>query len=152
MSQLVADYLIATCPDVDITSALSIMPLTQSESSFPLSLERLVIRPLAEGMDLNPVFTSATSFRAIGDELNLFKQARIQLVHGWLVDPESPEAAIINKAPDYDSAANFIAHADHTSKGRLVVDEDLPPNFSGPSKIEQNYNPDERERIENGPH
>jgi ubiquitin carboxyl-terminal hydrolase MINDY-1/2 len=101
-------------------------------------------------MDLNPVFTSATSFRAIGDELNLFKQAGIQLVHGWLVDPESLETAVINKAPDYDSAVNFIAHADHTSKGRLVVSDDLPPNFSGPSKSEQNFNPDEQERIEDG--
>lgn len=30
LSQLVADYLLKTCPDVDVSAALSVMPLTQS--------------------------------------------------------------------------------------------------------------------------
>lgn len=32
LSNLVADYLLESSPDVDVSSALSIMPLTQSES------------------------------------------------------------------------------------------------------------------------
>jgi hypothetical protein len=36
LSQLVAEYLLTSSPGVDISAALSIMPYTQSESSFSL--------------------------------------------------------------------------------------------------------------------
>ncbi|KAJ7239398.1 hypothetical protein B0H12DRAFT_1136185 [Mycena haematopus] len=108
LSQLVGEYLLMRSPDVDISAALSIMPLTQ------------------KGMDLNPLFTGATSFRPAGDggALKLFEQAGIELVHGWLVDPASPEAeAILARAQDYDTAVTYIVDADYTAKGQLVVDE-----------------------------
>ncbi|KAL1735316.1 hypothetical protein EV714DRAFT_200727 [Schizophyllum commune] len=115
LAQLVADYLINNCPDLDISAALSILPHTQ------------------EGMHLNPVFTDATSFRAgSGGELNLFEQAGIRLVHGWLVDPSGPDAKIVARYPDYDAAVSLIAEADHLTKGQLVV-EDVDPNAAGPS-------------------
>jgi ubiquitin carboxyl-terminal hydrolase MINDY-1/2 len=104
-------------------------------------------------MDLNPVFTSATSFRPAGDggELKLFEQAGIKLVHGWLVDPDSPETVALTKTPDYDSAVNLIALADYTSKGQLVQDENIPGSSSaGPSTT--SYTEEERERIEDGAH
>ncbi|PPQ78886.1 hypothetical protein CVT24_012273 [Panaeolus cyanescens] len=110
LSQLVAEYLLTSSPDVDISAALSIMPYTQ------------------KGMDLNPLFTSATSFQPAGThegagELKLFSQAGIQLVHGWLVDPNSPEAPVISKVKDYDTAVALIAEADHLTNGQFVVDE-----------------------------
>ena len=84
-------------------------------------------------MHLNPVFTDATSFRAgSGGELNLFEQAGIRLVHGWLVDPSGPDAKIVARYPDYDAAVSLIAEADHLTKGQLVV-EDVDPNAAGPS-------------------
>lgn len=75
-------------------------------------------------MDLNPLFTSVTSFRpaVTGGELKLFEYAEIKLVHGWLVDPSSPEYAAVAKVGDYDTAVNLIAEADHISKGQLVSD------------------------------
>ena len=77
-------------------------------------------------MDLNPVFTAATSFRpaGAGGELKLFEQVNIKLVHGWIVDPDSDEADAIAKTPDYDSAVNLIVDADHTTNGHLVMSED----------------------------
>ncbi|KAF8896641.1 hypothetical protein BD779DRAFT_1497035 [Infundibulicybe gibba] len=101
LSQLVAEHLLMTSPDVDVSAALSIMPHTQ------------------EGMDLNPLFTSATSFRpaGAGGELRLFEHVGIKLVHGWLVDPSSPEADVVAQTADYDSAVTLIADADHTAKG-----------------------------------
>ncbi|KAH8094508.1 hypothetical protein BXZ70DRAFT_908913 [Cristinia sonorae] len=108
LSQLVGEYLLLTCPDVDISAALSIMPYTR------------------KGMDLNPLFTGATSFRpagATGGELKLFAQANIKLVHGWLVDPDSPEYPVLQRTKDYDSAVNLIAEADHVANGNLVVAE-----------------------------
>ncbi|KIY70040.1 hypothetical protein CYLTODRAFT_371611 [Cylindrobasidium torrendii FP15055 ss-10] len=109
LSQLVGEYLLMTCPDIDISAALSIMPLTQT------------------GMDLNPVFTNASTFRpgSTGGELALFRQAGIDLVHGWLIDPQSPDAAVIAKTPDYDSAVMLVAEADHISNGKLVLDTTL---------------------------
>jgi hypothetical protein len=58
----------------------------------------------AEGMDLNPLFTGAMSFRpaGAGGELKLFEQVQVKLVHGWLVDPESKEAQVFAKVQDYD--------------------------------------------------
>lgn len=106
-------------------------------------------------MDLNPLFTGSTSFRpgGSGGELDLFKQAEIELVHGWLVDPESPEASALAKTPDYDSAVMLIADADHITKGQLVLDDSRPetPQASGSSSAAiDNYNEEEREKIANG--
>ncbi|KAJ7266567.1 hypothetical protein C8J57DRAFT_1132345 [Mycena rebaudengoi] len=131
LAQLLADYLLARVPDVDISAALSIMPLTQ------------------KGMDLNPLFTGATSFRPAGDggALKLFEQAGIQLVHGWLVDPDSAEAeAILSVAQDYDTAVTYIVDADHTAHGQLVIDESREA-VAGPSRTD-NWTPAERAKIE----
>jgi len=140
LSQLVGDYLVTTCTDVDISAALSMMPST------------------TKGMDLNPLFTGATSFRPAGEggELKLFEQAGIQLVHGWLVDPDSPEASVVKDFEDYDSAVNLIADADHTTQGQLVVDDAVTEveatksssHVSG-STPAVNYTPEEMRKIEN---
>ncbi|KAJ7189493.1 hypothetical protein GGX14DRAFT_609160, partial [Mycena pura] len=138
LSQLLGEYLLMRVPDVDISAALSMMPLTQ------------------KGMDLNPLFTGATSFHPAGDggALKLFEQAGIQLVHGWLVDPESPEATTITaRAQDYDTAVTFIADADHTAQGQLVVGESeesvAGPSSAGPSRASTNkWTPRERAKIE----
>ncbi|KAJ7841548.1 hypothetical protein B0H13DRAFT_2099686 [Mycena leptocephala] len=133
LAQLVGEYLLMRAPDVDISAALSIMPLTQ------------------KGMDLNPLFTGATSFRPAGDggALKLFQQAGIPLVHGWLVDPESPDAApILSRAQDYDTAVTYIVDADYTAKGQLVTD-DSSDAIAGPSKTPTaNWTPEERSKIE----
>ncbi|KAF7335459.1 Protein fam63a-like [Mycena venus] len=133
LSQLVGEYLLMRAPDVDISAALSIMPLTQ------------------KGMDLNPLFTGATSFRPAGDggALKLFKHAGIELVHGWLVDPASPEAeAILTRAQDYDTAVTYIVDADYTAKGQLVVEESSVPVAGSSSAGGSNFTPEERSKIE----
>ncbi|KAI0791194.1 hypothetical protein C8Q75DRAFT_715687 [Abortiporus biennis] len=108
LSQLVGEYLLLSHPEVDISAALSVMPYT------------------TKGMDLNPLFTGATSFRpaGAGGELKLFQQAGIQLVHGWLVDPDSPEYEVLKRTQDYDTSVNIIVEADCLTKGRFVVAED----------------------------
>ncbi|KLO09893.1 hypothetical protein SCHPADRAFT_907408 [Schizopora paradoxa] len=130
LSQLVGEYLLRASPEVDLSAALTMMPLTQ------------------KGMDLNPLFTSHDAFRPAGDAgaLKLFEQARIKLVHGWLVDPGSPEHRVISTTEDYDNSVNLIVAADDLTRGQLVTDErtesDLPGQSSaGPS------NPAAREII-----
>ncbi|KAF9064032.1 hypothetical protein BDP27DRAFT_1334147 [Rhodocollybia butyracea] len=133
LSQLVAEHLLMTCPDVDISAALEIMPLTQ------------------KGMDLNPLFTGAKSFRpqGLGGELKLFEQVGIDLVHGWLVDPASPEADAVSRTSDYDSAVMLIAEADHITKGRFVLDiseeVEMPQASSSRSPVFSN---EDRAKIE----
>ncbi|KAL0576089.1 hypothetical protein V5O48_005888 [Marasmius crinis-equi] len=131
LSQMVAEYLLLNCPEIDISAALSIMPITQ------------------RGMDLNPLFTGSRLFRpeGHGGELKLFEQVGIDLVHGWIVDPESVEAKVLSKTEDYDSAVVLIADADHITKGQLVVeDEDLPQ--AGSSKAPNNWSDEERAKVE----
>ncbi|TRM59352.1 hypothetical protein BD626DRAFT_408990 [Schizophyllum amplum] len=133
LSQLVADYLLTSCPDVDISAALSIMPHTQ------------------QGMHLNPVFTGATSFRPGGDggELKLFEQAGIRLVHGWLVDPASADAEVIARYPDYDAAVSLIAEVDHLTQGQLVLEEvdEAEPSSARPSAPTIRYTEEEKSKI-----
>ncbi|KAJ8071976.1 hypothetical protein AAF712_009669 [Marasmius tenuissimus] len=131
LSQLVAEYLLLNCPEVDISAALSIMPVTQ------------------RGMDLNPLFTGSRLFRpeGHGGELKLFSQVGIDLVHGWVVDWDSEEAKVLSKTEDYDSAAILIADADHITKGQLVTrDEDVPQ--AGSSKAPSNWTDEERTKVE----
>jgi hypothetical protein len=105
-------------------------------------------------MNLNPVFTSPTSFHpsSAGGELKLFEQAGIKLVHGWLVDPDSSEAVALAKVPDYDSALNLIVDADHTAHGRLLVDDDAeaPDVVVLDSPTIKNLTDEERAKIEDG--
>jgi hypothetical protein len=77
-------------------------------------------------MDLNPVFTTATSFRpaGAGGELKLSEQVGIKFIYGWVVDPDGEEAYAVRQTADYDSAVNLIAEADHTTNGHLVLCED----------------------------
>lgn len=115
--------------------------------------------PAAEGMDLNPLFTDATSFRPAGDggALKLFEQADIQLVHGWLVDPDSSEYRVLATTEDYDNSLNAIVAADDLTKGLLVVDEStVGPSSSGSSsagpssQVSGKWTPEERTKIEDG--
>ena len=107
---------------------------------------------LSEGMDLNPVFTSATAFRpaTTGGELALFASAGITLVHGWLVDPGSSEYAAVSRVGDYDSAVNLIVEADVLTRGLLVGDGDGAGDGAGPSSPNINLTDEERRKVEDG--
>lgn len=106
-------------------------------------------------MDLNPVFTSVTAFRpgTTGGELALFASAGITLVHGWLVDPDSPENVAVSHVGDYDSAVNLIVEADVLTRGRLVSDSaggDGDGGGAGPSSPNIDLTDEERRKVEDG--
>ena len=115
-------------------------------------------------MDLNPVFVDAHGFRPQmrndlggGEGLELFSHANIPLVHGWLVDPSSPEYESVQRAGDYDNGVNVVAEADHLTQGRLVVDEyEAGGSSSGPGssshvgKQSDVWTAEERTRVEDG--
>lgn len=115
-------------------------------------------------MDLNPVFVDANGFRPQprtdlggGEGLELFSHANIPLVHGWLVDPSSPEYEAVHRAGDYDSSVNVVAEADHLTQGRLVVEEDETGgsssgagNSSHTGKQTDVWTTEERMKVEDG--
>jgi ubiquitin carboxyl-terminal hydrolase MINDY-1/2 len=112
-------------------------------------------------MDLNPLFTSSTAFRpaTTGGELALFASVGISLLHGWLVDPASPEYAAVSRVGDYDSAVNLIVEADVLTRGLLVgdnVDQDGDGSgpssqaAAGPSHTNINLTDEEKQKVEDG--
>lgn len=110
-------------------------------------------------MDLNPVFTSPTTFRpaTTGGELALFASAGIALVHGWLVDPESPEHAAVSRVEDYDSAMNLIVEADVLTRGLFVGtgtaevgEDDTDSGQDGPSNPNINLTEEESRKVADG--
>jgi hypothetical protein len=123
---------------------------------------------LSEGLDLNPLFTGPTSFRPAGDggELMLFEQAGIELVHGWLVDPEGDEYRVIQHVRDYDTAVTLIADADHITSGRLLTADvwggaepeagsssqgpSSQSGYASPTSPSDSYSEKDREKIEHG--
>ena len=104
-------------------------------------------------MDLNPLFTGSGLFRPAGSggELKLLEQAGIKLVHGWLVDPSSPEYDVLSRTEDYDSSVNLLVEADHATKGNLVVSDDFgPPGLSGRPDTIYELSLDEQRKVEDG--
>lgn len=78
------------------------------------------------------MFVDAVSFRPSGlnpgegvGELDLFRKAGIELVHGWLVDPASAESEVVARYGDYDRAVELVAEIDHLTGGKLVLEEQL---------------------------
>jgi hypothetical protein len=56
-----------------------------------------------------------------GWEPTLFESTGIDLLHGWLIDPESPEYAAASRMQDYDSAMNRIVKVDVLTRGLFVA-------------------------------
>ncbi len=109
-----------------LTSLLPYRPCPPPKVSLLYPRPLFLAYQISGGMDLNPIFTGPTLFRpsSHGGELELFKLAKIKLVHGWLVDPQSPEAPAVMKVEDYDAAADLLAAADHITMTQSAVGRD----------------------------
>jgi ubiquitin carboxyl-terminal hydrolase MINDY-1/2 len=125
----------------------------QSLESTPSKLADMP--PLNRGMDLNPIFTSSTAFHPTmtGGE---FASAGISLVHGWLINPVSPEHTAVLHVRDYDAAMNLIVEADVlTCRLLMGTDADqsgdnMVPSQAGPSHTNINLTEEERWKVEEG--
>ena len=106
-------------------------------------------------MDLNPLFTSPLAFRPSGDAgaLKLFEQVGIPLVHGWLVDPSTPEYGVVSTHEDYDSSVNLIVEADSLTSGQIVYDESQAgPSTAGSSSSNPSsrLSDQDKKKVEDG--
>jgi hypothetical protein len=125
----------------------------QSLESTPSKLAD--VPPLNGGMDLNPVFTSSTMFHpaTTGGE---FTSAGISLMHGWLINPTSPEHTTISCMRDYNAVMNLIVEADVLTHGLLVGanadqgGDDVVPSQAGPSHTNINLTEEEKWKVKGG--
>ncbi|KAH8117710.1 hypothetical protein DFH11DRAFT_1686907 [Phellopilus nigrolimitatus] len=135
LAQFVGEYLLRASPDVDLSAALTMMPLTQRHGLKPALY-------LSHGVPAR---------RAMQGALKLFEQARIPLVHGWLVDPTTPEHSVLSVTQDYDTAVNLIVEADTLANGQFVLDENAPgPSTAGPSTthVSDQWTAKDRKKVE----
>ncbi|KDQ15964.1 hypothetical protein BOTBODRAFT_54434 [Botryobasidium botryosum FD-172 SS1] len=135
LSSLLADFLLASPSSPsprDLSAALSRLPDTQ------------------RGLHVNPLFTGVSSFRASDSdsgELQLFSLCNLQLVHGWLPDPASPEHLALMRVQDYDTAINLIVAAQDIAARPDPRDPPSPINPSSDSH--NNIIPSPQESLHN---
>ncbi|KAI0246290.1 hypothetical protein BJV78DRAFT_173527 [Lactifluus subvellereus] len=154
LAQLVGEHILLTAPRVDVSAALAMMPLTTRESHRskhpPLKLTHA--RSCSRrGHGPQPALhlLHCVPPRHDGGELALFASAGIGLVHGWLVDPASPEFAAVSRVEDYDSAVNLIVEADVLTRGQLVgAYADQGEDDAGPSQSSIDLTEEERRKVE----
>ncbi|KAJ2490347.1 hypothetical protein IWW37_003232 [Coemansia sp. RSA 2050] len=76
---------------------------------------------LSKGLDVDLQFSHIYDF-AVTPAFMLFRAFGVDLVHGWVVDPESRVAGILMEEcrNSYDGAVEFIFAADEVSGGQVV--------------------------------
>ncbi|KAJ1914937.1 hypothetical protein H4219_004568 [Mycoemilia scoparia] len=124
---LLADYILSqhhlakTASEEDIDELLKLIPT------------------LCSGLDVNVRFSSNFGFDTDTPASRLFRACKVDLVHGWVVDPENEArlAKILreNCRDNYEGAVEFIVNSDRDSQGHVVRSTESPEaNNSGNSQ------------------
>ncbi|EGV91218.1 Protein FAM63A [Cricetulus griseus] len=82
-----------------------------------------VLPKLATGLDVNVRFTGVSDFEYT-PECSIFDLLGIPLYHGWLVDPQSPEAVSAVGKLSYNQLVEKIITCKHSSDLNLVTEGD----------------------------
>ncbi|XP_030108720.1 ubiquitin carboxyl-terminal hydrolase MINDY-1 isoform X3 [Mus musculus] len=80
-----------------------------------------VLPKLATGLDVNVRFTGVSDFEYT-PECSIFDLLGIPLYHGWLVDPQSPEAVSAVGKLSYNQLVEKIITCKHSSDSNLVTE------------------------------
>ncbi|PNJ56056.1 ubiquitin carboxyl-terminal hydrolase MINDY-1 isoform X2 [Pongo abelii] len=104
---------------------LSIKPQEKSEGlqlNFQQNVDdaMTVLPKLATGLDVNVRFTGVSDFEYT-PECSVFDLLGIPLYHGWLVDPQSPEAVRAVGKLSYNQLVERIITCKHSSDTNLVT-------------------------------
>lgn len=91
----------------DLSNMLAEQALLKT-NSFHLH-ELLTIFPtLQDGMDVNPKFTCGVSGMEYTSQLTAFEMLNIQMVHGWLLDPQDEKLQIIIGSRTYNELIELV--------------------------------------------
>ncbi|XP_066233527.1 ubiquitin carboxyl-terminal hydrolase MINDY-1 [Saccopteryx leptura] len=112
---------------------LSIKPQEMSEGlqlNFQQNVDdaMTVLPKLATGLDVNVRFTSVWDFEYT-PECSIFDLLGIHLYHGWLVDPQSPEAVSAVGKLSYNQLVEKIITSKHSSDTNLVTEGLIAEQF-----------------------
>ncbi|XP_006900182.1 PREDICTED: protein FAM63A [Elephantulus edwardii] len=112
---------------------LSIRPQEKSEGlqlNFQQNVDdaMTVLPKLATGLDVNVRFTGVSDFEYT-PECSIFDLLGIPLYHGWLVDPQSPEAVSAVGKLSYNQLVEKIITCKHSSDTNLVTEGLIAEQF-----------------------
>ncbi|XP_027717712.1 ubiquitin carboxyl-terminal hydrolase MINDY-1-like isoform X1 [Vombatus ursinus] len=112
---------------------LSIKPQEKSEAlqlNFQQNVDdaMTVLPKLATGLDVNVRFTGVSDFEYT-PECSVFDLLGIPLYHGWLVDPQSPEAVSAVGKLSYNQLVEKIITCKHSNDTNLVTEGLIAEQF-----------------------
>lgn len=112
---------------------LSIKPQEKSEGlqlNFQQNVDdaMTVLPKLATGLDVNVRFTGVSDFEYT-PECSIFDLLGIPLYHGWLVDPQSPEAVSAVGKLSYNQLVEKVITCKHSSDSNLVTEGLIAEQF-----------------------
>ncbi|XP_008046687.1 ubiquitin carboxyl-terminal hydrolase MINDY-1 [Carlito syrichta] len=112
---------------------LSIKPQEKSEGlqlNFQQNVDdaMTVLPKLATGLDVNVRFTGVSDFEYT-PECSVFDLLGIPMYHGWLVDPQSPEAVNAVGKLSYNQLVEKIITCKHSSDTNLVTEGLIAEQF-----------------------
>ncbi|CAG8541339.1 16142_t:CDS:2 [Racocetra fulgida] len=106
-----------------------------------------IIPILQTGLDVNVRFNSIHGFEPTA-ELSVFDIFGVELVHGWVVDPQDEETwnVVVGKCGSYNKAVECVVGGDSVSKGVVLESSDGVSNIDF-DKSERSANAMENVRV-----
>src|SRR6266542_5174156 len=88
-----------------------------------------IIPSLQTGLDVNVRFNSIHGFESTA-ELSVFDVFHVDLVHGWVVDPQDENTwnVVVEKCGSYNKAVECVVGGDSVSKGVVVESSNKDSN------------------------
>jgi ubiquitin carboxyl-terminal hydrolase MINDY-1/2 len=84
-----------------------------------------ILPKLQFGMDVNPKFTNGPTGVEFTKELTTFDLLNVKMVHGWLLDPQSQELAVLVKDKSYNQVVESVIHGTEASSELRTLEEQL---------------------------
>lgn len=106
-----------------------------------------IIPSLQTGLDVNVHFNSIHGFEPTA-ELSVFDVFHVDLVHGWVVDPQDEETwnVVVGKCGSYNKAVECVVGGDSVSKG-IVVESSNKASNNGFEDSKSSLNEDDNIRV-----
>jgi hypothetical protein len=125
----------------DISNVLADQALQNAgEHSFHLN-ELLTIFPsLQDGMDINPKFTSGVSGMEYTSHLTAFEMLRVDIVHGWLLDPQDLDMVELIGNRTYNELVELVIAGKDAEFQRDKVQDEI-------ATLRQQYETFRRQRL-----
>jgi ubiquitin carboxyl-terminal hydrolase MINDY-1/2 len=84
-----------------------------------------ILPKLQFGMDVNPKFTNGPTGMEFTKELTTFDLLNVKMVHGWLLDPQSQELAVLVNDKSYNEVVESVIHGTEASTELHTLEEQL---------------------------